>query len=819
MSRFLALHRSLWAVAIGAAASFAVSAHAQPPVPGQVPGPDQAVENQNQQEGVEQLTRGPVHEAYAAPVVFNPTAGVVAPKSPPAAIEELPPDQKPEGDVVWVPGYWSWDDERQDFIWISGIWRDPPPGMTWVAGYWSEAQGGFQWTSGFWQQVETQEVQYLPEPPQSLENGPNIPQPGDNYFWIPGNYRWDVQRVHYVWQPGYWSGFHQGWVWVPARYHWTPTGYIYTAGYWDTPLETRGVMFAPVYFAGPRRVGYYYTPSLVLNIGAITTHLFCRPHQHMYVFGDYYEDRYVRAGYTPWFEFGRTRYGCDPNFTYYNCAYHRSNPRWAVTLRTNYDFIRRDPSYRPPRTFVQQTNIVNNITNINTTVTNTMVNNVTVNNISNNTVGRIGSVNMATPLNKAVQQHAFTNLKMAKIDDNNRRQIQTVALKTREVAQERRTLEHAQLQRLQDSGGAVRNAQGAVQIKQPITVKLDPKTVTNLNAGASKVRVDTTTRAANTGVNTGTQGNVGAANLGKGVNRGVTGNVDPNAAGNAKRPMDRGNVGAGVGTNTGTNIPPNTKGANITGNNQPGGVTGAPGKGVNMGINPNAGVPGNVGNRIDTGNTGTTKGPPTGGASGPGGRSNFIPGSGTGGGGVPQQPIRRPPPQPDKEKDKDKQKGKTTDATNLNDDAKRAAMRGSVTPQGGDNGRRGYPASNQGDDAAKQAQMAAQQQAAQQAAQQKAAQQAAQQHAAQQAAQQQAAQQKSAQMKAAQDAQAKAKAAQEQQAAEARAKAARDAQQQQQMKQAQKQQGQQGGNQGGQGNRPNRDREKDKEKDKGGNGR
>jgi len=210
---------SLWTAAVGAAL-VAAPAPAQPP--------NDANADPSQQ-GVEQLTRGPLHEAFAAPVVYNPQPGIVTPKQPPAPVEELPPDQKPEGDVVWISGYWSWDDERQDYIWISGIWRDPPPGMTWVPGYWGEVQGGFQWTSGYWQQVQTQEVEYLPEPPASLENGPNVAQPGDNYFWVPGTYVWRTER--YIWQPGYWTGFQPGWVWVPARYHWSPVGYVYTAGY------------------------------------------------------------------------------------------------------------------------------------------------------------------------------------------------------------------------------------------------------------------------------------------------------------------------------------------------------------------------------------------------------------------------------------------------------------------------------------------------------------------------------------------------------------------------------------------------------------
>ena len=55
---------------------------------------------------VEVLTRGPIHEAYASAVDTQPHPGSLAPRQPPEAIEEMPPDQKPEGDnVQWMPGY------------------------------------------------------------------------------------------------------------------------------------------------------------------------------------------------------------------------------------------------------------------------------------------------------------------------------------------------------------------------------------------------------------------------------------------------------------------------------------------------------------------------------------------------------------------------------------------------------------------------------------------------------------------------------------------------------------------------------------------
>src|SRR5262249_59410253 len=102
------------------------------------------------QDGVEVLARGPVHEAYAEPVDPRPSAGPVVPRQPPVPIEELPPEQRPEGEgVTWVAGYWSWDEERSDYIWVSGFWRTPPPGRVWVPGSWRPAGGGWQWVGGY----------------------------------------------------------------------------------------------------------------------------------------------------------------------------------------------------------------------------------------------------------------------------------------------------------------------------------------------------------------------------------------------------------------------------------------------------------------------------------------------------------------------------------------------------------------------------------------------------------------------------------------------------------------------------------------------
>ena len=96
-------------------------------------------------EGAEVLTRGPVHEAFASLQSFNPQPGRIVARPAPPLIEEVPPGQRPAGvNIAWIPGYWAWDDERMDFVWLSGTWRALPPGREWAAGYWAQVPAGYQ---------------------------------------------------------------------------------------------------------------------------------------------------------------------------------------------------------------------------------------------------------------------------------------------------------------------------------------------------------------------------------------------------------------------------------------------------------------------------------------------------------------------------------------------------------------------------------------------------------------------------------------------------------------------------------------------------
>lgn len=307
--------------------------------------------------GAEVLTRGPVHEAFAGMVTFNPEPGVVISKAPPEVIEEMPPEERPEGDnVSWIPGYWGWDDERSDFLWVSGTWRALPPGRAWMAGYWGKTPRGHQWISGYWADASVRETTYLPPPPATVEVGPNIAAPSIDYGWSPGCWVWYQDR--YAWQPGYWAQGRADWDWMPAHYVWTPRGYIFVGGYWDYPIQRRGIVFAPVYFESSyyARRGYVYSPRIVISLGVFSDHLFLRPSYSHYYFGDYYAPSYYQGGFYASFTFHSGRHGYDPFYSRQRWT-HRQDRDWERRTETSYHYRRDHEAARPPRTWAAQRNI------------------------------------------------------------------------------------------------------------------------------------------------------------------------------------------------------------------------------------------------------------------------------------------------------------------------------------------------------------------------------------------------------------------------------------------------------------------------------
>jgi hypothetical protein len=307
-------------------ANFSASQEVLPPVrvdpapvqsPGDIP------------KGVEVQARGPIHEAFATPLSESKATPLVA-KKPPAPIDEMPPDERPEGDVVWIGGYYAWDDDRGDYLWVSGCWRTKPVGKEWVPGYFREVGDNWQWVPGFWSaaaaspEQKAQPVSYYPVPPAP----PNVAPPGDppaaDTFYLPGYWTWSDGR--YVWRAGYWTRVRPGYVYVPSHYQWTPYGYVFVPGYWDLAVSRRGVLYAPVYVdtvvVGPR---YVYAPYYAVRDTVVLDTLFVRVSFGAYYFGDYYGPRYAAFGFEPGVVYSRRYY--DPVIVYARWE-HRDDPRW-----------------------------------------------------------------------------------------------------------------------------------------------------------------------------------------------------------------------------------------------------------------------------------------------------------------------------------------------------------------------------------------------------------------------------------------------------------------------------------------------------------
>jgi hypothetical protein len=301
-------------------------------------------------ERVEVLTRGPIHEAFAQPVILDEGAGFVITRRPPRPLDELVPEEKPEGNhILWIPGYWSWDTDRNDFIWVSGCWRAVPPNTSWVPGYWAAVRGGFEWTAGFWDTADADEIEYLPAPPASLEEGPQGRGSPDS-VWIPGC--WVRHEGRYAWRPGFWEAAQANWVWEPAHYVSTPRGWIYVEGYWDYPLNRRGVAFLPIY-ASPSlygRADFRYSPDVVIDLDGLMVNLFISPERHQYYFGDYYGAEYSRAGFYPWYASREHHDWYDPIYVHSQWE-HRDDRQWVERQRTDYDRRRDNVSLRPAVTY------------------------------------------------------------------------------------------------------------------------------------------------------------------------------------------------------------------------------------------------------------------------------------------------------------------------------------------------------------------------------------------------------------------------------------------------------------------------------------
>jgi hypothetical protein len=309
-------------------------------------------------DGVEIELRGPVHEAFAQPLDIKPEPGQPVPKQPPEPIPEEPPEERPEGDnVQWIGGYWAWDPERNDFMWVSGTYRNAPVGRQWVPGHWVHTAEGWRWVPGMWAPESQEELRYSPEPPAPLEVEPSLPAPSEDATWVPGT--WVYRDPRFVWRPGYWSPYREGRVWVTSRYSWTPNGYLFCDGYWDYPLDDRGLLFAPAYFHRPywHDRSWFWRPRHVIGLGLLFDSCFTRHGSFHFHFGHFFGSRCWDYGYRPWY-YGHGRY--HSAFNHHRWRHHRGDRDWFDRHRESFRDRHDGRRSGPPRTLAEQDRLVRN---------------------------------------------------------------------------------------------------------------------------------------------------------------------------------------------------------------------------------------------------------------------------------------------------------------------------------------------------------------------------------------------------------------------------------------------------------------------------
>jgi hypothetical protein len=240
-----------------------------------------AVERYNDQSSI-----GPIHEAIAQPVDGSEAPSTVVRKRPVAPLHDAPAAVKPSTPpAIWIPGYWGWDNRAADFVWVTGVWRIPPPGMRWVPGYWTQKDDNWQWVRGFWFLHDQPRLRYLPPPP-SPNDEPELDELDDDQFAVRGY--WTHAGGQYVWSRGFKARRKQGWQWIPSRYTWTPAGSVYLPGYWDNELKRRGLIFGPVPAApeGPASTAgaTLRAPKLAIDLNRLSEVLIaCPQYGHYYV--------------------------------------------------------------------------------------------------------------------------------------------------------------------------------------------------------------------------------------------------------------------------------------------------------------------------------------------------------------------------------------------------------------------------------------------------------------------------------------------------------------------------------------------------------
>jgi len=81
----------------------------------------------------------------------NPTVATTVVTTAPPALQSETVLAQPSSNHVWVPGYWTWRNDRYE--WVSGHWELPPNSRAvWVAPVWEQQGNAYKFTEGYWNQ-------------------------------------------------------------------------------------------------------------------------------------------------------------------------------------------------------------------------------------------------------------------------------------------------------------------------------------------------------------------------------------------------------------------------------------------------------------------------------------------------------------------------------------------------------------------------------------------------------------------------------------------------------------------------------------------
>ena len=225
---------------------------------------------------------GPIHEAFIGKEAGEAILEAVPKKPPEPIVEKKSENRKPpasttsgktpiderqfQEELVWIPGYFAWVKENQDFVWVCGTWRRPPPHHQWIPGEWLALEGeSWVWLPGFWSQEALSQMRPIGEtPPDEIDENVCKSFNGDQY-WVRGYWKFDTQKKTYVWHAGRFETFDPNWVYSPAHYVWRSNGYLFIPGFWDWPLEKRGVVYPSTTIHLDEYENFLYQPDDLLK--------------------------------------------------------------------------------------------------------------------------------------------------------------------------------------------------------------------------------------------------------------------------------------------------------------------------------------------------------------------------------------------------------------------------------------------------------------------------------------------------------------------------------------------------------------------------